>query len=154
MPHDCPIRVQSPESGQAHPARIFNLSQKGLYFESDAFLEQGDAVHIGLGHPTFEELPGDYVSFRTTIMWRKELGEDACFYYGYGTSSVPHAAAQKARLRKERRKNKRRAPLAGGPALCRPYGLGRHRGRHQPGGGVRPVRPEASDRTDHHLENH
>jgi hypothetical protein len=89
LPYVCPIIVNDLMSGETCSARMFNHSDKGIYFESDALLEPGTEVYIGLCHPPSEDRPSDYTCHRTTIMWRKELGLDAHFYYGYGTQALP-----------------------------------------------------------------
>jgi len=89
LPYVCPIIVNDLMSGETCSARMFNHSDTGIYFESDALLEPGTEVYIGLCHPPSEDRPSDYTCHRTTIMWRKELGGDAHFYYGYGTQAFP-----------------------------------------------------------------
>jgi len=80
LPYICPINVKDLISGASCSARIFNYSDTGVYFESDALLESGTEVYIGLRHSLFEDLPSDYTCYRTTIMWRKEMPEDSHFH--------------------------------------------------------------------------
>jgi hypothetical protein len=75
LPYVCPISVKDLMSGESCSARMFNYSDTGIYFESDALLESGTEVYIGLCHPPSEDRPSDYTCHRTTIMWCKELKE-------------------------------------------------------------------------------
>lgn len=108
LPYICPISVKDLISGESCSARIFNYSDTGIYFESDALLESGTEVYIGLRHSLFEDLPSDYTCYRTTIMWRKEMIEDSHFSYGYGTQILSLKAAQNANFPCEHRRHPRR----------------------------------------------
>jgi hypothetical protein len=104
LPYVCPIIVNDLVSGATSSARMFNHSDTGIYFESDALLESGTEVYIGLCHPPSENRPSDYTCHRTTIIWCKELGGDAHFYYGYGTQALPPESLGKTKSsRKQRR---------------------------------------------------
>ena len=50
LPYVCPISVKDLMSGESCSARMFNYSDTGIYFESDALLEPGAEVYIGLCH--------------------------------------------------------------------------------------------------------
>ena len=76
LPYVCPISVKDQMSDKSYSARMVDCSDTGVYFECDALLESGAEVYIGLRHSPFEDRPGDYICYRTTIMWRKELKED------------------------------------------------------------------------------
>jgi hypothetical protein len=104
LPYVCPISVRDLKSGESCPARMFNYSDTGIYFESDAFLESGAEVYIGLRHSPFEDRPSDYTCYRSIIMWRKELLEDSHFFYGYGTQIFsPNGLVKETSHRKQRR---------------------------------------------------
>jgi hypothetical protein len=109
LPYIAPISVKDIKSGESCSARIFNYSGTGLYFESDALLEPGAEVYIGLRHSPCEDLPIDYAFYRTTIMWRNELKEDSHFFYGYGTKIFLPKSPEKAKLSREHRRNPRRS---------------------------------------------
>ena len=81
----CQISIKDFKTDETSFARILNYSDTGLYFESDALLEQGAEVYVGLRPSPLDDRPSDYDCYRTTIMWCKELKEDACYFYGYGT---------------------------------------------------------------------
>jgi len=87
---------------------MFNYSDTGIYFESDAILEPGAEVYIGLRNSPFEDRPNDYACYRLTIMWRKELKEDAHFFYGYGTQIVSPEIPEKAKSHRKQRRHARR----------------------------------------------
>jgi hypothetical protein len=104
----CPIIVNDLMSGETCSARMFNHSDTGIYFESNALLESGTEVYIGLCHPPSEDRPSEYTCHRTTIMWRKELGGDAHFFYGYGTQVLPPENPGKSKSHRGLRRHVRR----------------------------------------------
>ena len=104
----CPISIKDLKSRESCSARIFNYSDTGLYFESDALLEQGAEVYIGLRRSPFDDCPSDYACYRTTIIWRRELKEDAYYFYGYGTQIFPPKIAEKAKSYQQQRRSPRR----------------------------------------------
>jgi hypothetical protein len=108
LPYVCPISVKDPMSDKSYSARMFNYSDTGFYFECDALLESGAEVYIGLRHSPFENRPSDYTCYRTTIMWREELKEDAHFFYGYGTQIFPPKSPGKAKPHRKQRRHPRR----------------------------------------------
>ena len=108
MPLICPINVKDLRSGESCSARIFNYSDTGLYFESDALLKSGAEVYIGLRHSPFEDQPSDYTCYRATIMWRKELKEDAHFYFSYGAQMFSHESPGKTKSHWKQRRHPRR----------------------------------------------
>ena len=87
---------------------MLNYSDAGIYFESDALLESGAEVYIGLRHAPFEDRPSDYTCHRATIMWRKDLKEDAHFFYGYGTEVSLSESPRKAKSHRKQRRHPRR----------------------------------------------
>jgi hypothetical protein len=108
LPYVCPISIKDARSGADHAARLFNYSDTGFYFESDALLEPGAEVYIGLRHSPFEDRPSDYACYRMTIMWRNELKEDAHFYYGYGAEILPPESPADATPHRRQRRHPRR----------------------------------------------
>jgi hypothetical protein len=108
LPYICPISVEDLISAASCSARMFNYSDAGIYFESDAVLEPGTEVYIGLYHSPFDDSPSDYTCHRTTIRWRKELEEDAHFFFGYGAQVLPPEIQGKARSHRKQRKQPRR----------------------------------------------
>jgi hypothetical protein len=108
LPYVCPISVKDLMSDKSYSARMFNCSDTGIYFESDALLESGAEVYIGLRQSPFEDRPSDYTCYRTTIMWRKELQEDAHFFYGYGAQNLPPESPGKAQPHRKQRRHPRK----------------------------------------------
>ncbi len=108
LPHVSPITVKDLGTGDCFPARMFNYSDTGIYFESDALLESGAEVYIGFRHSPFEDRPSDYTCHRATIMWRNELQEDAHFFYGYGTHIFSPEIPEKAKSHRKQRRHARR----------------------------------------------
>jgi hypothetical protein len=87
---------------------MFDYSDTGIYFESDALLDSGAEVYIGLRHSPFEDQASDYTCYRTTIIWRKELNEDSHFFYGYGTQIFSPENREKAKSHRGQRRHLRR----------------------------------------------
>ena len=108
FPYVCPISVKDLRSDKSYSARQFNFSETGIYFESDALLESGTKVYIGLRHSPFEDQASDYICYRMTIMWRKELTEDSHFNYGYGTKIFAPESPGKAKSHLKQRRYARR----------------------------------------------
>lgn len=108
LPYVCQISVKDMRSGESCSARMFNYSDTGIYFESDALLESGAEVYIGFRHSPFEDRPSDYTCYRTIIMWRKELEEDSHFFYGYGTQIFSPNSPEKAKPSRKQRRHPRR----------------------------------------------
>jgi hypothetical protein len=108
LPYVCPISVKDLRSGESCSARMFNYSDTGIYFESDALLESGAEVYIGLRHSPFEDRASDYTCYGTIIMWRTELKEDAHFFYGYGTQIFWPNSPEKAKSHRKQRRHPRR----------------------------------------------
>jgi hypothetical protein len=108
LPHVCPIRVKESTTGRSHPARLFNYSDTGFYFESDGLLDPGKEVYIGLRNSPFDERSSDLSYHRTQIMWRKELAEDSHFFYGYGARIAGPEAPPTAKPGRNQRRHPRR----------------------------------------------
>ena len=68
--------------GRFYKARIYNISRKGLYFESDQTLYQDEEVYISDTKPAAcDNSPANCTAI--IIKWRKEL-RDSVFQFGYG----------------------------------------------------------------------
>jgi hypothetical protein len=68
--------------GRFYRAKICNISQSGLYFESDQTLYQGEKIYIGSKDPQATDNMADECA-GVRIRWRKDL-KDASYRYGYG----------------------------------------------------------------------
>jgi Tfp pilus assembly protein PilZ len=67
-------------------AKMYNLSKKGVYFESDQIIYPGEDIFIGLKKPT-PPINDNKDHIRVEIKWRKDL-QDASFRYGYGAKLI------------------------------------------------------------------
>lgn len=108
LPCLSPISIKDQMSDKSYSARMFNYSDTGIYFECDALLESGREVYIGLRHSPLEDRPSDYICYRTTIVWRKELEENAHFFYGYGTHIFSPENPGKVKSHRKQRRHHRR----------------------------------------------
>ncbi len=68
--------------GRFYKAKIFNLSQSGLYFESDQVLYPGEKIYIGNKSPESAKIISNECA-GVEIKWRKDL-KDSSFGFGYG----------------------------------------------------------------------
>ena len=68
--------------GRFYRAKICNISQSGVYFESDQTLYQGEKIYIGRKNPDAADNMADDCA-GVQIRWRKDL-VDASYRYGYG----------------------------------------------------------------------
>ncbi len=68
--------------GRFYKAKICNISQSGLYFESDQTLYQGEKIYIGSKSPESSRDSSENCA-SVGIMWRKDL-QDSSFRFGYG----------------------------------------------------------------------
>lgn len=68
--------------GRFYMAKIGNINQKGLYFESDQTLYPGEKIYINSKRPESEENISNN-STKVEIKWRKTL-KDSAFPFGYG----------------------------------------------------------------------
>jgi hypothetical protein len=63
-------------------AKLHNISQNGVYFESDQVIYPGEDIYIGLNDSTHPvQKSKDHI--RVEIIWRKDL-QNASFRFGYG----------------------------------------------------------------------
>ncbi len=81
------IAIESMDGGISSVAKMFNVSEDGAYFESDALISTGNEILIWIANSPFASDPGVYESHRVQIAWRKDLS-DSVYAYGYG---VKHA---------------------------------------------------------------
>jgi Tfp pilus assembly protein PilZ len=67
-------------------AKMYNLSKRGLYFESDQIIYPGEDIYIGLKDPTSQTNDKkDHI--RVEIKWRKDL-QNTSFRFGYGAKLI------------------------------------------------------------------
>jgi Tfp pilus assembly protein PilZ len=68
--------------GRFYKAKICNISQYGLYFESDQTLYQGEMIYIGSKNPEAAKNIAEECT-SVLIKWRKDLNNSS-YRYGYG----------------------------------------------------------------------
>jgi hypothetical protein len=66
-----PITLEHPEAGILHQAHLIDYSQKGLYFESDHYLEPGSEIYVGLSQSPFTPEPCAFECYGSIVKWRK-----------------------------------------------------------------------------------
>ena len=73
--------------GIFYPAKMYNLSKSGLYFESDQSLHSGEYINLKMksGGPSSDNDTAYH--FSAKIRWRKDL-QDSSFRHGYGAKFV------------------------------------------------------------------
>jgi len=69
-----------------YTAKMYNLSNRGVYFESDQIIYPGEDIYIGLKGPT-SLINDNKDHIRVEIKWRKEL-QNASFRFGYGAKLI------------------------------------------------------------------
>ena len=153
LPYVCPISVKDLRSGESCSARMFNYSDTGIYFESDAFLESGSEVLyrssslpirrpaqrlylLSLDHHVAQGAAGR-LAFLLRLRHPDFLAERPC------KSDVPPEAAPIPP----------QALQSTSPVCGRPHDRGGPRRRYQPFRSFRQVRQEASRRAEHCLED-
>jgi Tfp pilus assembly protein PilZ len=73
--------------GIFYPAKMYNFSKGGLYFESDQTLYIGDYINLKIEYPpqSSEDEAPNYSGVE--ILWRKEL-QNSSLKYGYGAKYI------------------------------------------------------------------
>jgi hypothetical protein len=69
-----------------YPAKMYNLSRNGVYFESDQIIYPGEDIYIKLKDPT-SPVNDNKAHIRVEIKWRKDL-HNASFRFGYGATII------------------------------------------------------------------
>ena len=67
-------------------AKMYNLSQRGVYFESDQIIYPGEDIYIGLKDPA-SPINDTKDRIRVEIKWRKDL-QNTSFRFGYGAKLI------------------------------------------------------------------
>ena len=66
---------------------MYNFSKRGLYFESDEDLLQGDEISISIKKPPAQFLKKTDQYFDVKIMWCRDLQESS-YQVGYGAKLI------------------------------------------------------------------
>ena len=70
-----------------YPARMYNFSTGGLYFESEQRLYIGDYINIRLKYPARPSGKDTHYQFGIEILWRQEARHPS-LKYGYGSKFI------------------------------------------------------------------
>lgn len=81
--YETAVALASIKGGVTSVAKMFNVSEGGVYFESDALLPSDTQICIWIANSPFAKDPGVYESHRVKVVWRSEL-KDSVYAYGYG----------------------------------------------------------------------
>ena len=92
--------VQNPASCSANRGRMLNFSNHGLYMETNAELEAGKKIAIGIENSPFQastyENPDGYMA---QVMWQQDI-QDTFFSKGYGVRLISKHKPQKVKTGK------------------------------------------------------
>ncbi|UCE51798.1 MAG: PilZ domain-containing protein, partial [Desulfobacterales bacterium] len=73
--------LEDPISGKSIYAQMQNISNGGMYFETNVALKQGEKIKIKFKKPLSFTKSGRFTSI---VRWCKELVDDEGYTYGYG----------------------------------------------------------------------
>ena len=83
--HKSPVMLEDPKTGSAFRARMMNYNKNGLFLETDAVLESGAKVNIGIENSPYRtstyDAPDRYV---VQIMWQRNLKDNFFYKYVWG----------------------------------------------------------------------
>ncbi len=88
--YETAVALESIEGGITSVARMFNVSEGGIYFESDTFIADGKQIFIWIADSPFAKNPGVYESHRVRVVWSAVL-KDSIYAYGYGVKRLDPA---------------------------------------------------------------
>ena len=90
--YETAVALESVDGGVTSVARMFNVSEGGVYFESDTRIPGGKQIYIWIANSPFAKDPGVYESQRVKVVWRKPLS-DSIYAYGYGVKRLDPAGS-------------------------------------------------------------
>lgn len=85
-----PIKITENKSDIEYDARMLNYSANGLYFESDSLIDPDTEIYFAIQNEPSDLDKSDYGCRAAKIAWRRDLDENAYFYYGYGAYFTQH----------------------------------------------------------------
>ena len=71
---------------------MFNVSEGGVYFETDTLIPDGRQIIIWIANSPFARAPGVYESQRVETIWHSPLN-DSVYAYGYGVKRLDPVGA-------------------------------------------------------------
>ena len=90
--YETAVALERIEGGVTSVARMFNVSERGVYFETDTRIPNGRQIIIWIANSPFASDPGVYESHRVETVWRRPLN-DSVYAYGYGVKRLEPAGA-------------------------------------------------------------
>ena len=92
--------IQNPESGTGYRGRMLNFGNHGLFMETNAEMEAGTKIAIGIEISPFQassyENPDGYMA---QVMWQQDI-QDTFYSKGYGLSLISKHKLQKVKTGK------------------------------------------------------
>ena len=85
--YETAVALESIGGGVTSVARMFNVSEGGVYFESDTRIPDGRQIYIWIANSPFARDPGVYESQRVKVVWHSAL-KDSIYAYGYGVKRL------------------------------------------------------------------
>ena len=80
--HKATILIENLSAGTHYPAKMYNYSRGGMYFESDFAPLPGTDMVIGIERSPYDDSPDIY---RVQVRWRRELAAPNSRYtFGVG----------------------------------------------------------------------
>jgi len=87
IPHRSAILHNTNPPDFFYSGAMYNFSKKGLYFESNEDLLQGDEISISIKEPPAQFSKKSDQYFNVKIMWCRDLQESA-YQVGYGAKLI------------------------------------------------------------------
>ena len=85
--YETAVALESIEGGVTSVARMFNVSEGGVYFESDTRIPNGKHIYIWIANSPFAKDPGVYESQQVEVVWHRPL-DRSIYAYGYGVKRL------------------------------------------------------------------
>ena len=85
--YETAVALESIDGGVTSVARMFNVSEGGVYFESDTRIPNGKQIYIWIANSPFARNPGVYESQQVKVVWRRPL-KNSIYAYGYGVKRL------------------------------------------------------------------
>ncbi len=93
--HSMRILYTDAGTGECHPVRLLNYSEKGIYFESLHCLKPGTVIKffskggIGPSHEADESCSGYRSMSRAVVKWCRDIQDRDYPYFGIGVEYLP-----------------------------------------------------------------
>ena len=108
--HTSPLQVKDLRSDAIYEARMFNYSYGGIYFESDAYFEEGTLLYIGIRNSPYSPTAWVFEYLKGEVIWRTDL-KRSLSKYGYGIELTSKSVEEKIEIDgKEKSKELRKHP--------------------------------------------